>query len=66
MQPATKTQRLTAVLIDAVIVGVPYVLGTLESLPEPLRLLGVVASLILLVVQTAVVDGSQGLDGDSL
>ncbi len=55
MELATRTQRLSAVLADGVIVGVPYILGSIEAAPEPLRLLGVVASLALLVVQLVLV-----------
>ncbi|MEQ1919770.1 MAG: RDD family protein [Elusimicrobiota bacterium] len=55
MELATRKQRLLSAVSDAVIVGVPYVLGSLEVVPEPLRLLGVVASLALLVVQLVMV-----------
>ncbi len=55
MELATRKQRLLAALSDAVIVGVPYILGSLEVVPDPLRLLGVVASLALLVVQLVMV-----------
>lgn len=55
MELATKTQRFLAALADGVVVGVPYVIGSLEAVPEPLRLLGVLGSLALLVVQLVMV-----------
>ena len=55
MELATRKQRLTAAIADAVIVGVPYILGSLDVVPDPLRLLGVIASLALLVVQLVMV-----------
>lgn len=55
MELATKTQRLLAALADGVVVGVPYVIGSLEAVPDPLRLLGVLGSLALLVVQLVMV-----------
>ena len=55
MELATRKQRFFAVLADGVIVGLPYILGSIEAAPEPLRLLGVVAALALLVVQLVLV-----------
>lgn len=55
MELATKTQRFLAALADGVVVGVPYVVGSLEAVPEPVRLLGVLGSLALLVVQLVLV-----------
>jgi uncharacterized RDD family membrane protein YckC len=55
MQPATRMQRFLGALADAVILGVPYVIGSLEMIPDPVRLLGVVASLGLLVYQIVIV-----------
>ena len=55
MELATKKQRFIAAVADGVIVGVPYVLGSLESVPTPLRLVGVLASLALLIVQLVMV-----------
>lgn len=51
MELATRKQRFLAALADAVIVGVPYIIGSLDVIPAPLRLLGVVSSLVLLGVQ---------------
>ena len=51
MELATRKQRFLAALADAFVVGVPYILGSLDAVPTPLRLLGVVASLVLLCVQ---------------
>jgi uncharacterized RDD family membrane protein YckC len=51
MPPATRMQRFLGALADGVIVGVPYLIGSIESIPDPIRLLGVVASLGLLVAQ---------------
>ncbi|MDD5304229.1 MAG: RDD family protein [Elusimicrobia bacterium] len=55
MELATRTQRFLAALADGVILSVPYVLGSLEAVPTPLRLLGVIGSLALLVVQLVMV-----------
>ncbi len=55
MELATRKQRFFAVLADGLIVGLPYILATLEAAPEPLRLLGVIVSLALLVVQLVLV-----------
>ena len=55
MEPATKLQRFLGALADGVIVGVPYILGSLEAAPDALRLLGVLASLALLIVQLVMV-----------
>lgn len=55
MELATKTQRLLAAIADGFIVGVPYVVGSLDSIPAPVRVLGVVASLALLIVQLVLV-----------
>lgn len=55
MELATRLQRFLAALADGVILTVPYLAGSLEALPEPLRLLGVLASLALLVVQVVMV-----------
>ncbi len=55
MELATRLQRFLAALADGVILTVPYLAGSLEALPEPLRLLGVLASLALLVVQLVMV-----------
>ena len=55
MELATRLQRFLAALADGVILTVPYLAGSLEALPEPLRLLGVLASLALLIVQVVMV-----------
>ena len=55
MELASRKQRFLAALTDGVIVGVPYVLGAYEAVPDPLRLIGVVASLALLIVQLIMV-----------
>ncbi|MBI2385787.1 MAG: RDD family protein [Elusimicrobia bacterium] len=55
MKLASRTQRFLAALADGFIVGVPYVIGTLEAAPVAVRLLGVVASLALLVTQLVLV-----------
>jgi len=55
MQPATRMQRFLGALADAVILGVPYVIGAIETLPDPVRLLGVLASLGLLIYQLVLV-----------
>jgi uncharacterized RDD family membrane protein YckC len=55
MELATKTQRLLAALCDGFIVGVPYVIGSLDAFPAPLRVLGVIASLGLLIAQLVLV-----------
>ena len=51
MELATRKQRLSAALADGVIVAVPYVIASLDTAPAPVRLVGVVASLALLVYQ---------------
>lgn len=55
MELATRPQRFLAILADSVIVAVPYAIGTTDSVPEPLRLLGVLSSLGLLVLQIVLV-----------
>jgi uncharacterized RDD family membrane protein YckC len=55
MDLATRLQRFLAALADGVILTVPYLAGSLEALPEPLRLLGLLASLALLIVQLVMV-----------
>ncbi len=55
MELATRKQRLGAALIDGFIVSIPYVIGSMEWAPDPVRLLGVAASLILLIVQLRMV-----------
>ncbi len=51
MELASRKQRLIAAVADGIIVAVPYAVGSLESLPAPLRLVGVAGSLGLLVWQ---------------
>ena len=58
MELATRKLRLFAALADGFIVAVPYVVGSLEVVPTPVRLVGVVASLALLVVQLVMVTNS--------
>lgn len=55
MELATKTQRLSAAVADGFIVGVPYIIGSLDSFPAPIRFLGVIASLGLLITQLVLV-----------
>jgi uncharacterized RDD family membrane protein YckC len=55
MEPATRKQRFLAALADGVVVSVPYILSSIEAVPEPVRLLGVIAALVLLVVQLVLV-----------
>jgi len=55
MKLASKTQRLLAALADAFLVGIPYVIGTNDLVPAPVKLLGVIASLALLVTQLVLV-----------
>ena len=55
MELATRKQRLLAALADGVIVGVPYILASIEDVAMPLRLLGVAASLTLMIVQLVMV-----------
>lgn len=55
MELATRMQRFLAVLADGVILSVPYALGSLEAVPTPLRLVGVIGTLALLVVQLVMV-----------
>lgn len=55
MEPATRTQRFLAALADGVIIAVPYALGSLEAAPEPLRVLGALAALILIIIQLVMV-----------
>jgi uncharacterized RDD family membrane protein YckC len=55
MELATRTQRLLAILADAVIISVPFVIGALEAVPEPVRFLAVVVSLVLFIVQLVMV-----------
>jgi len=51
MELATRKQRLGAALTDGFLVAIPYVFGTVESVPEPVRVVATVASLALLVFQ---------------
>jgi len=55
MELATRTQRFLAAVVDAVVVAVPYVIGSLDAVPMPVRLLAIVASLALLVYQLVLV-----------
>ncbi len=55
MELATRKQRFLAALADAVIVGVPYGIGSMDAVPDPIRLVGVIASLALLIVQLVMV-----------
>ncbi|PIR15112.1 MAG: hypothetical protein COV48_16175 [Elusimicrobia bacterium CG11_big_fil_rev_8_21_14_0_20_64_6] len=55
MELATKTQRLSAAVTDGFIVGVPYIIGSLDVFPAPIRFLGVIASLGLLITQLVLV-----------
>lgn len=55
MELATKTQRLLAAIADSLITAVPYVVGTVEGVPEPVRVLGVVVSLGVVIAQLVMV-----------
>lgn len=55
MELATKKQRLGAAVADGVILGTPYLIGSMDVVPEPVRVLSVVVSLVLLVVQLVLV-----------
>ena len=55
MELATRLQRFLAALADGVILTMPYLAGTFEALPEPLRLLCLIASLALLAIQLVMV-----------
>lgn len=55
MELAARKQRLLAVLADGVILIAPLIVGLLEAAPEPLRFLGVVASIILIIVNLVMV-----------
>jgi uncharacterized RDD family membrane protein YckC len=55
MELATRTQRLLAILADSVIISVPFFIGALKAVPDPVRFLAVVVSLVLLVVQIVMV-----------
>ena len=51
MELATRKQRFFAVLADGFILGVPYAFAAPDAVPAPLRFVGVLASLALVVVQ---------------
>ncbi|MBI5246845.1 MAG: RDD family protein [Elusimicrobia bacterium] len=51
MELASRKQRLGAALSDGVIVAIPYVIGTVDGIPEPVQVVGVVASVVLLMFQ---------------
>ena len=51
MELATRKQRLGAALTDGILVAIPYVIGTVDGIPEPVQVVGVVASLGLLILQ---------------
>lgn len=55
MELASRKQRLIAALADGFIVSIPYVIGSMEAAPDAVRLVGVAASLILLIVQLRMV-----------
>ena len=55
MELATRKQRFFAALADGVILVVPYILASLQAAPGPLRVLGVVALLVLLIIQLVMV-----------
>lgn len=55
MELATKTRRLLAAIADSIITAVPYLLGTVDGVPEPVRVLGVIASLGVIVTQLVMV-----------
>ena len=66
MELATRKTRFLSALTDAVVVAVPYGLGMLDIVPEPVRLLGVVASLALFVIQLVMVSQRGQTVGKSL
>ena len=51
MELATRGERFASALADGVLVAVPYVLATIETLPSAVRLLGTAGTLALLVTQ---------------
>lgn len=51
MEPASRWQRLAAVLVDAMAVTVPFALGAAGDLALPVRIGGTAAALLLLLVQ---------------
>ena len=55
MELATKKQRFAGAVADGVILGTPYIIGSMTVVPEPVRILSVVVSLALLVVQLVLV-----------
>ena len=63
MELATRTQRFLAAVADAVVVAVPYVIGSLDAVPMPVRLLAIVASLALLVYQLVLVSKQEQTSG---
>jgi uncharacterized RDD family membrane protein YckC len=55
MELATRKQRFGAAILDGVVVGIPYAIGSFEATPAPLRVVAVLASLGLLVYQLRLV-----------
>lgn len=55
MELATKTRRLLAAIADSIITAVPYLLGTVNGVPEPVRILGVIVSLGVVITQLVMV-----------
>jgi uncharacterized RDD family membrane protein YckC len=51
MELATRGQRFRGALADALLVAIPYVVASSNQLPEPVRLVGLVATAGLLGVQ---------------
>lgn len=51
MELATRGERFRAALADALIVAVPYLLASSDSMPSPVRILGLAGTAALLILQ---------------
>jgi uncharacterized RDD family membrane protein YckC len=51
MELATRGERFRAAMADAGLIAIPYVVGTAESVPSPLRLVALAGTLVIMVLQ---------------
>lgn len=51
MELATRGQRFRGALADALLVAIPYVVASSDQIPQPIRLVGLAGTAVLLVLQ---------------